>query len=149
MTHEQEIADIIEHTRQEILFAIKERITELTRGTSAPVELRKVTVRDTAASYRDPLRYFELKNVFIDDSNTLCGDLVGKDDRYSDGVLFGKNIEDLAIDDLKQVLDTVFSNRLRVDLADYEPCMPERREGLFDFLMAKRAGISRILRRSV
>lgn len=149
MAYEQEIADIIEHTRQEILFAIRERIHELTRGICAPIELRKVTVKDTAGSRREALRYFELKNVFIDDCGVLCGDLVGRDDRFSDGVLFGKNIEDLAIDDLKQVLDAVFSNRWRVDLAEYEPAEPGRREGLYDFLMSKKAGISRVLRRGV
>ncbi|MBN2158878.1 MAG: hypothetical protein JW807_05745 [Spirochaetes bacterium] len=149
MAYEQEIADIIEHTRQEILFAIKERMAELTRGTSAPVELRKVTVMDTSGPRRDALRYLELKNVFIDDTNALCGDLVGREDRFNDGVLFGKCIEDLPIDDLKQVLDAVFSNRWRVDLADYEPVVTGRREGLYDFIMSKKAGISRALRRGV
>ena len=115
-----EIQDIVDSARQEMLFAIKERITELTRGTTAPVQLRKVVVRDATRSYRDSMRYFEVQNVFIDERGRLCGDLVGRDDRISDGVLFGKEIEDLLIDDFKLVLDSLYGSHWSVDLADYE-----------------------------
>jgi len=141
--------DIVESARQEILFAIKERITELTRGTTAPVQLRRVVVRDATRSYRDSMRYFEVQNVFIDERGRLCGDLVGKDDRISDGVLFGKEMEDLSIDDFKLVLDSLYGSHWSVDLADYDIAEPRQREGLYGFLMAGREGISRIIRRGV
>lgn len=147
MAQALEINSILENTRQELIFAIKERITGLTHGTSAPVQLKRVVVRDTISSSGDSLRYYEIKNVFLDDSNTLCGDLAGKDDRCDVGVLFGKNIESLAADDLKFLLDTLYGSSYRVNCADYEQLLPEKQPGLYGFLAAGKAGISRMLRR--
>ena len=147
MARNIETPDIIESARLEILFAVKERITELTQGTTAPVQLKKVVIRDATRSYHDSLRYFDVQNVYIDERERLCGDLVGKDDRINDCVLFGKEIEDLTIDDLKQVLDSLYGSHWSVDLADYELAAPRHREGLHGFLMAGREGISRIIRR--
>ncbi len=147
MARKIETPDIIESARLEILFAVKERITELTQGTTAPVQLKKVVIRDATRSYHDSLRYFDVQNVYIDERERLCGDLAGRDDRISDCILFGKEIEDLTIDDLKQIMDSLYGSHWSVDLADYELDMPRHREGLHGFLMAGREGISRIIRR--
>jgi hypothetical protein len=141
--------DIVESARQEMLFAIKERITELTRGTTAPIQLKRVLVRDATRSYHDSMRYFEVQNVYLDERQHLCGDLVGRDDRISDCVLFGKEIEDLTIDDFKLVLDSLYGKHWSVDLADYDLSEQRPREGLYGFLMAGREGISRIIRRGI
>ena len=148
MARKTETPDIVESARLEVLFAVKERITGLTQGTTAPVQLKKVVIRDTTGPYRNSPRYYEVQNVYIDERERLCGDLVGKDDRISDCVLFGKEIEDLEIDDLKQVLDCLYGRHWSVDLTDYEIARPRHREGgLYGFLMAGREGISRIIRR--
>jgi hypothetical protein len=149
MARKIENQDIVESARQEILFAIKERITELTRGTTAPVRLTRVVVRDATRSYHDSMRCFQVQNVFIDERHHLCGDLVGRDDRISDCVLFGKEIEDLSIDDFKLVLDSLYGSHWSVDLTDYDLTEQQPREGLFGFLMAGREGISRIIRRGL
>jgi hypothetical protein len=149
MARKIENCDIVESARQEILFAIKERITELTRGTTAPVLLKRVVIRDATRSYHDSMRYFDVQNVYIDEYHHLCGDLVGKDDRINDCVLFGKEIEDLSIDDFKLVLDSLYGSHWSVDLAEYELTGPRQREGLHGFLMAGREGISRIIRRGI
>src|SRR4030042_5255080 len=143
MAQNIQITDIVENTRQEILFAIKERIAVLTRSTNAPVQLKKVVIRDTICSHHDSLRYFEIKNVFVDEGGSLCGDLAGKDDRFSDGILFGKIIEDLTIGDLKMILDALYGDDCTIDLTDYNINMIDRREGIYGFLMGKKAGISR------
>jgi len=72
------VTDIVERTRLEILFAIKERIGELTRDAEAPVQLQKVIIRDGGSSHRDSVRYFEVNNLYVDENNCLCGDLVCK-----------------------------------------------------------------------
>ena len=150
MKQDLDISTIVENTRQEILFAIKERIAELTRGTSAPVRLNKVIIRDKINSHNDALRYFEVKNVFVDEINKLCGDLAGKDDRFDDGILFGKNIEELAIDDLKLLLDTLYGKNWSIDCADYDMSLPDRRERLYGFLnfSSKTAALLRLTRRA-
>lgn len=130
-----------------MLFAIKERITELARGTSAPVQLRRVVVRDAVSVSGDSLRYYEIKNVYLDDAGILCGDLAGRDDRCDVGVLFGKNIESLAADDLKLLLDALYGGGYSVNCCDFEETMPGRHAGLYGFLAAGKAGISRMLRR--
>ncbi|MBN1495295.1 MAG: hypothetical protein JXA07_00910 [Spirochaetes bacterium] len=142
-----DISSIVEDTRQEMIFAIKERINEVTRGTSAPVQLKRVVVRDMATRSGDSLRYYEIKNVFLDESGGLCGDLAGKDDRYDGEVLFGKSIESLAADDLKLLLDSLYGAGWSVNCDDYEPVEHGRQERAYSFLMAKKAGISRMLRR--
>jgi hypothetical protein len=146
MASKQETISIVECTRQEILFAVKERVGELTRGSGAPVQLEKAVIGGRKAASGEYLRYFEVKNIYIDDSNHLCGDLAGKDDRRSDGILFGKEIEDLPIDDLKILLDTLYTDRWSVDLADDEMITTERCDGVFGFLVGKKATISRLLR---
>jgi hypothetical protein len=141
---------IIENTRQEILFAIKERIAELTRETGVPVRLNKVLIRDKIYSHSGSLRFFEIKNVYVDEADKLCGDLVGKDDRYDDGVLFGKNIEELALDDLKLLLDALFGKNWSIDCSDYDMSMSGRRDrqyGFFNF-SSKTAALWRLSRRA-
>jgi len=136
MNQNLEIDNIIENTRQEMLFAIKERIDELTHESGAPVRLNKVVIKDKIYSYGDSLRFFEVKNVYIDEADNLCGDLVGRDDRHDDGVLFGRNIEGLAVDDLKLLLDALYGKNWSIDYADYDMSMPGRRErfhGFFNF----------------
>jgi len=142
-----DISSIVEDTRQEMIFAIKERINEVTRGTSAPVQLKRVVVRDMATRSGNSLRYYEIKNVFLDESGGLCGDLAGKDDRYDGEVLFGKSIESLAADDLKLLLDSLYGAGWSVNCDDYDLIPPDRQEGVYGFLMAGKAGISRMLRR--
>lgn len=144
------IENIIENSRHEMIFAIKERIVELTRETSAPVRLNKVIIRNKLCSHSEALRFFEVKNVYVDEANNLCGDLVGRDDRYNDGVLFGKNIESLALDDLKLLLDALYGKNWSIDCSDYDLSMPGRRERLYSFFnfSSKTAALWRQSRRA-
>ncbi len=148
MAQEMNIDSIIENSRQEILFAIKERISAMTRGTSAPVQLQGLIIGNRSGRGRD-MFFYEITNVYVDDDNRLCGDLAGKEDRLCDGILFGKDIEDLPIDDLKQVLDLLYSDKWDIDVADYDIATNGRRDGLYGFLMSGKAGISRFLRKGV
>jgi len=141
------IGDVIENTREEILFAIKERISAMTRGTSAPIQLHGLIIRERAGSGRDSLFFYEITNVFVDDDDRLCGDLAGSDDRICEGILFGKDIEDLPVDDLKRVLDMLYTDNCKVDMDNYDMSSAIRRAGLFWFLMSRKAGISRLVRR--
>ncbi|MBP7738084.1 MAG: hypothetical protein KA369_19060 [Spirochaetes bacterium] len=141
------IGDVMENTREEILFAIKERIFAMTRGTSAPVQLHGLIIRDKVGSGRDSLFFYEITNVFVDDDDRLCGDLASSDDRLCEGILFGKDIEDLPSDDLKRVLDILYTDNCKIDIDNYNMSSAIRRVGLFGFLMDRRAGISRLMRR--
>ncbi len=146
MVQDVTIGSIVENTRQEILFAVKERINAITRGTSAPVQLNAM-IREKNGSGRNSLFFYEITNVYIDDDDRLCGDLAGKDDRFSGEVLFGKDIEDLPVSDLKLILDLLYGDNWNVDVEGYDMNAAGRREGLYGFLMSGKAGISRILRR--
>ena len=150
MNQNLDIDNIIENTRQEMLFAIKERIAELTRGTGVPVRLNKLIIRDKIHMRGDSLRYYEVKNVYVDEVDNLCADLVGKDDRYDDGVLFGKGIEELAIDDLKMLLDALYGKNWSIDTSNYDMSMSGKREGLNGFFnfSSKTAALWRLSRRA-
>lgn len=146
MARKVEVTDIVEQTRQEILYAIKMRIVEVTNAGSDLVQLQGVVMRDNTCRYDASIKYFDIKNVFIDDTNCLCGDLAGKDERKNVGVLFGKSIEDLAIDDLKQVLDALYDDRWSVEPGYADDVRPNRRIGLMGLLAGTRVGIARVLR---
>lgn len=146
MAQEMIINGMIENSRQEILFAIKERICAMTRGTSAPIQLHGLITGNRNGRGRD-MYFYEISNVYIDDDNRLCGDLAGKEERLCDDILFGKDLEDLPVDDLKQVLDLLYTDRWNIDVAEYDCCVDGRRDGLYGFLMSRKAGISRLLRR--
>lgn len=141
------IGDVIENTRDEILFAIKERMYAMTRGTSAPIQLHGLIIRDRIGSGRDSLFFYEITNVFVDDNDLLCGDLICSDDRICEGVLFGKVIEELPVNDLKRVLDVLYTDSCKIDDASYGMPPAMRRDGLFGFLMSRKDGISRLMRR--
>ena len=141
------VTDIVERTRLEILFAIKDRIGELTRDAEAPVQLQKVIIRDGGSSHRDSVRYFEVNNLYVDENNCLCGDLVCKGARFDDDVLFGKSIEDLAIDDLKLILDALYGNNWSIDQSYSDFGMAGKPSGLSALFFEKFTGITRALRR--
>lgn len=146
MAQMMDINDTIETTRHELLFAIKERINEMTRGTSAPIRLHGLMIGQRGGRGRD-LFFYEITNVYIDDDNRLCGDLAGKDDRFCEGILFGKDIEDLPLEDLKLMLDLLYTDRWDIDVSDYDLAAAGKRDGFYGFLMSGKAGISRLLRR--
>jgi hypothetical protein len=144
MAEERYITEIVETTRQEILFAIKERISELSRGLEAPVQLKKIIIREGGRSFRDSVQYFEVNHIYVDENDRLCGDLACKGGRYVDDVFFGKSIEDLAIDDLKMILDALYGNGWSVDRISVMVGKPERSPGFF---LDKFSGITRVLRK--
>jgi hypothetical protein len=144
MAEERYITDIVETTRQEILFAIKERIGALTRGLDTPVRLQKTIIREGGTSLGNSVQYFEVSHVYIDDNDRLCGDLVCKGGRYVDDVFFGKSIEDLAIDDLKLILDALYGDGWSVDGS---LGIAEKSAGSPGFFLERFSGITRVLRR--
>jgi hypothetical protein len=134
--------------RSEIIYAIKERITALSRGNDAPVQLNEVIICDTSNAHNEPGQFFEINNLFVDDSGCLCGDLVSRYGRRNGDVFFGKDIEDLDIGDLNTILDTLCriardSGREYTDLP-----VPSRRSGFSGYLFGKYAGIARTNRKN-
>ena len=146
MSKERAVLDVVEQARKEILFAIKERIRLVTEGSGAPVRLRRVVVGGRPEGPLDSLRYYEIHNVYLDDEGRLCADMAGRDDRFNDGILFGREIEDLDAADLKLLLDALYGNGWSAE-AGFERRAPLRREGFYAFLMDTGAGITRALRR--
>ncbi len=140
-----EALDIVEKARREILFAIKERMRHLTEGSGAPVRLKRVVVRGTPDGEPESLRYYEIHNTYLDDDGRLCADMAGRDDRFNDGILFGREIENLDAGDLKYILDALYSDECDLEY-DREHAAPLRRAGIHAFIMDTRAGIYRVLR---
>lgn len=146
MPKTSEALDIVEKARREILFAIKERIRHLTEGSGAPVRLKRVVVRGAPDGKPDSLRYYEIHNTYLDDDGRLCADMAGRDDRFNDGILFGREIEDLDAGDLKYILDALYGDEWGLEY-DRKSAAPLRRPGIHAFIMDTRANISRALRR--
>jgi hypothetical protein len=103
--------NIVEKARQEIIFAIKERINEIAGGVcNVPVTLTDVEIKEPDAEVTGAVKYLNIHNIYIDDGGCLCGDLVGKDDHFNHDIIFGKSIEDLNVDDLKDLLDNLYGD---------------------------------------
>ncbi len=147
MHQENCIADIIKNTRQEILFAIKERLLEMAKINDEPFPIKGITIGNERYNRRVSLDYYEINNVYVDDNNTLCGDLVCRHGAFFGDVFFGKSIEYLGIEDLKTILDALYKHA--IDAAApilTAPVSPEKRQGFAGFFMRKSAGNARATR---
>jgi hypothetical protein len=141
------ITDVIEKTRQEILFAIKERISEITSGNDAPLQLKDVVIGDVIRAGRVSLNYYEVNNVFVNENGILCGDLVCRHGKFFGDVFFGKSIEDLAIENLKLILDALYRGTWHSGQKYIDVDIPDRKTGFSGFFLGTYESISRILRK--
>ena len=141
-------AAIGEDPRPEMIFAIKERIAVLTNGNGAPVRLNKILVGGDGSPRRGVAHFYELTNVFVDDGGRLCGDLVCRNGRMLDEVLFGRSIEDLELDDLTLILDALYSDDWVTGGESAAPADAPERNGLPGFFLGGYAGLARLLRKN-
>ena len=141
------ITDVIEKTRQEILFAIKERVSEITKGNYAPVQLNDIVIGDVISAGRVSLNYYEVNNVFVDDNGFLCGDLVCRHGKFFGDVFFGKSIENLAIENLKLILDALYRDICLGGQENIDAGLSDRKSGFHGFFFGTYESISRILRK--
>ncbi len=110
MAEESCIAEVIKNTQEEILFAIKEKIRELSNGSDEPFSLKGLAIADERRGRKVSLDYYEINHIYVDDSGTLCGDLVCRHGSFSGDVFFGKSIEYLGINDLNTILDALYKD---------------------------------------
>ena len=141
------ITDVIEKTRREILFAIKERISEITNGNDAPLQLKDVVIGDVIRAGKVSLNYYEVNNVFVNENGFLCGDLVCRHGRFFGDVFFGKSIEDLAIENLKLILDALYRGTWHSGQKFIDVDITDRKTGFSGFFLGTYESISRILRK--
>jgi hypothetical protein len=146
MAEESCIADIIRNTRQEILFAIKERILEMAKINDDPFPLKGITIGDERYNRRVSLDYYEINNVYVDDSGTLCGDLVCRHGALAGDVFFGKSVEYLGIEDLKTILDALYKHTIDASIRPTAPAPAGRRQGFSGIFARKPASNSRAMR---
>ena len=106
----EEIKDIEKKSRTEILFAIRERVKEITDGEfDKPVFLKNVSVSDPEDNEMKDSILFSLNSIFYSGNNELCGDLMPLKRKNRGGSLvFGKVIDNLCIDDLNSVLRNLY-----------------------------------------
>lgn len=138
-----DVSAIVQQSRQEMLFAIKERLSELSEGTGMPVVPPRVVISGGGKSCDDGVSFFELTNLYVDEGGTLCGDLMPKGERLGHAVLFGRGLENLPIEDLKLILDSLYAKEWKA--VPYSPSshMRRTRGGLFGFFSSRRAAVHR------
>ncbi len=99
----------IHHKEEDnVIRAIKEKVQLITGGDcSEPVYLKNVSVIDTSCSPDGDSIVCTVNSIFCDTRGTLCADLIGETNALNTGIMFGQSIEELALDDLRNILDTL------------------------------------------
>lgn len=101
-------ADIHHREEDNVIRAIKEKAAMITGGDrSEPVYLKNVSVIDGTSSPQGDSIVCTVNSIFCDSRGVLCADLVGETNPFNTGIMFGQSIEDLALDDLKNILDAL------------------------------------------
>jgi hypothetical protein len=95
----------IEVVKDELLEAIRERIVEA--GEGAVLQLYPLSVTEISAHARGLRNSLELRNLYLNERNHICGDCGCINDGVDCGVLFGKSLEGLFLEDLFRVLQGV------------------------------------------
>lgn len=92
---------------QETVMALRERVMMLSeRMGGEPLIMERLTVKcRTEVGVRD---YFQIQNLFVDDMGGVCADWVAMNDKSGDGVMFGKSLEDLPLEDLQMILGSLY-----------------------------------------
>jgi len=91
-----------------VIRAIKDKIKRITDGDfTEPVYLKNVSVIDTNCSAGDSSVLCVVNSIFCDGAGTLCADLIGETNQFNTGIMFGQSIEELSLDDLKNILDAL------------------------------------------
>ena len=99
-------------TRNELLYAIKNRVSEITSGElDKPVYINNVTVQGPDYSANN----LYISSIFCSSDNTLCGDLLPKEKRSQSTIMFGRTIEELSANDLNKILNFLYTEKWSVD----------------------------------
>ena len=137
-----DVSAIIQQSRQEMLFAIKERLNEISEGPGMPVLPPRVVIGGGRLC-GDGVSFFELTNLYVDEGGTLCGDLLPKGERLGHAVLFGRGLENLPIEDLKLILDSLYAKEWNVVPPSPSSHVRRTRGGLFGLFSSRRPAVRR------
>lgn len=123
-----------EEVRSEILFAIKERINEITSGRIyMPVFFKKMIIKDPNYKGYGIVNYFLLHSIFYCINNRLCGDLLymGNSQNINE-FMFGKIIDNLDTDELTNILNVLYTEKWSImDSEDFELTIKNSKESIF------------------
>ncbi|MCU0846667.1 MAG: hypothetical protein MUD12_02130 [Spirochaetes bacterium] len=93
--------------REELISYIRERVSHLTNNeTFKTLDLGGLSVSDGSRGYMGGMNTFRIYNIFLDENGSLCSDLSMNGD---EDVFFGRNIEDIYLDDLEKILNKLYS----------------------------------------
>jgi len=92
----------IDMLKRELVESIKERIDEIGNGTG--IQLYPVSVTDASTHSRGLRNTLEIRTIYVNEADVLCGDFGCLNDGNECGVVFGKSMEGLFIEDLYRVL---------------------------------------------
>ncbi len=120
MGYTEEFNERVNDIREELLFAIKERIHAITTDDNRKViEVRDMVIQENGCDSKKLRNAYVLHNIYLDDSDSLCGDLFSEKKNLDDGIIFGKNLDGLSAEDLQMILDRLYSDEWIVAEDDY------------------------------
>ncbi len=113
MTDIHNFKSVIEIFKSELLEAIKERIQEI--GKDSVIRIYPLSVTESSIHSRGIRNTLEIRNIYLDESDTLCGDFGCINDGVECGAVFGKSINSLFIEDLYAILWGLFGKGWTAD----------------------------------
>lgn len=114
----------IDVAKGELLETIRERITEA--GEGAVLQLYPLSVTEIPVHARGIRNTLELRNVYLNERHHICGDFCCAGDSGDCGVVFGKSLEGLFLEDLYRVLQGVEKCCRRTGVPGRAPAQEDR-----------------------
>jgi len=108
-----------------------------------PVLPPRVVISCAGKSCDDGVSFFELSNLYVDEAGTLCGDLLPKGEQLGHAVLFGRGLENLPIEDLKLILDSLYAKEWKLTPSSPSSHVRRTRGGLFGLFSSRRPAVHR------
>ncbi len=116
----EEFNEKVNDIREELLFAVKDRINAITEDSSNRIiELKDMMIKEQGCDRKKTKNNYTLHNIYVDESDTLCGDLCGEKSYLDDGIVFGKNLDNLPAEDLQLILDRLYSDEWLLNQEHY------------------------------
>ncbi len=115
-----ELDNKLKECRTEIIFAIKERIVEITKTIDTPLNLEGFLVMEKSdCGKRKDMIY--IYNLYLNENDVLCCDYTNGKTKKDDSFIFERTLEYIYSEDLMRILNELYKVKWNVDVPMQQP----------------------------
>ena len=132
-----ELNNKLSECREEIIYAIKQRIIEITATSDTPVNLGGFLVMEKSDSNKKKDMIY-IYNLYINEDGFLCCDYSNGSTLSDDTFIFERTLEYIYLEDLTRILSELYKKKWMSSAVAVEEKQEEKRSLLKTFLSGKR-----------